>query len=157
MPSNTKASERGSVVPSKETKTSAYTLRAAPPALCDLAEDGQKGVVVLRCDEDQIRTARGELVNRQCVSECRHDGLALRRTRGDRGPLDREVLTCEVDVVQFVPIDEPSGGDVADDGVVLPAVPEPPDHLNRVGGLVEQVSAADIAASEQLGLVCECR
>ena len=48
-----------------------------------------------------------------------------RRTRGDRGALDREVLTREVDVVQFVPIDEPSGCDVADDGVVLPAVPEP--------------------------------
>jgi hypothetical protein len=55
--------------------------------------------------------------------------------------------------VQPVAIDEASGGDVADDGVVLPAVPEPPDHLNHLGGLVEQVSSADIAASEQFCLV----
>ena len=41
--------------------------------------------------------------------------------------------------MQLVPVDEPSGGDVADDGVVLPAVPEPADHLDGVGGLVEQV------------------
>jgi len=41
--------------------------------------------------------------------------------------------------VQLVPVDEPAGGGVADLGVVLPAVPQPPDHLDIVGGLVEQV------------------
>ena len=41
--------------------------------------------------------------------------------------------------MQLVPVDEPAGGGVADLGVVLPAVPQPPDHLDIVGGLVEQV------------------
>ncbi len=129
-------------------------LEVGAAGLRDLAEDRPQRVVVLRGDEDQIGTARGELVDRQCVSEGRDDGLALRRTRGDRRPLDREVLAGEVDVVQLVAVDEASGGDVADDGVVLPAVPEPADHLDGVGGLVEQVSPADVAAAEQLGLVC---
>ena len=41
--------------------------------------------------------------------------------------------------MHLVPVDEPPGGDVADLGVVLPAVPEPPDDLEEVGRLVEEV------------------
>ena len=41
--------------------------------------------------------------------------------------------------MQLVAVDEPAGCDVADLGVVLPAVPQPPDHLDVVGGLGEQV------------------
>ena len=105
-------------------------------------------------DEDQIRTARGEFVDRRGVGQGGDHGLALRRPRRDRRPLDREVLADEVDVVQLVPVDESAGGDVADDGVVLPAVPEPADDLDGIGGLVEQVDdRADVAAAEQLGLV----
>ena len=55
--------------------------------------------------------------------------------------------------MQFVPVDVSAGGDVADHRVVLPAVPQPPDHLDRVGGLVEQVSPDDVAPTEQLCLV----
>jgi hypothetical protein len=46
------------------------------------------------------------------------------------------VRAFEVDVVQLVAVDEPAGGRVADLGVVLPAVPEPADDLDVVGGLV---------------------
>ena len=69
------------------------------------------------------------------------------------GPLTEKYFPVEVDVVQLVAVDEPPGGDVADDGVVLPAVPQPADDLDGVGGFVEQVDAADVAAAEQLGLV----
>ena len=59
----------------------------------------------------------------------------------------------EVDVVQLVPVDEPPAGDVADGGIVLPAVPETARDFNGIGGLVEQVDGADVASAEQLGLV----
>ena len=55
------------------------------------------------------------------------------------GPAHREVRAVEVDVVQLLPVDEPAGGGVADLRVVLPAVPQPAQHLDVVGGLVEQV------------------
>lgn len=42
----------------------------------------------------------------------------------------------EVDVVQLVAVDEPAGGHVPDLGVVVPAVPQPPDHLDVIGGLL---------------------
>ena len=56
----------------------------------------------------------------------------------DRRALDAEVVAREVDVVQLVAVDEPAGRGVADLGVVLPAVPQPPDDLDVVGRLVEQ-------------------
>ena len=37
--------------------------------------------------------------------------------------------------MRLAAIDEPAGGHVADDGVILPAVPEPADDLDRVGRL----------------------
>ena len=82
--------------------------------------------------------AADELVRHALVAERGDERLALRRPRRDRRALDAEVLALEVDVVQLVAVDEPAGGDVADLRVVLPAVPEPPQHLDVVGGLVEQ-------------------
>jgi hypothetical protein len=55
--------------------------------------------------------------------------------------------------VQFVPVDEPAGDEVADDGIVLPSVPEPADHLDRIGRLVEHIRSPDVAAPEEVGLV----
>ncbi len=68
--------------------------------------------------------------------------------------------------MQLVPVDEAAGGHVPDLGVVLPAVPEPPYHLDVVGGLVEQVGdrglggqvlgevdARNATAAEVVGLV----
>ena len=68
------------------------------------------------------------------------------------GPLTLNQLAGEVDVVQLVAVDEPPGRDVADLGVVLPAVPQPPDHLDVVGRLVEQLgsSSAGRAAGPQV-------
>jgi hypothetical protein len=74
------------------------------------------------------------------VGQGADDRLALRRPRGDGRPFDTEVVTGEVDVVQLVAVDEASGGNVADLGVVLPAVPQAPDHLDVIGRLVEQLS-----------------
>ncbi len=73
------------------------------------------------------------------MGQCGDRRLALWRPRRDGRALDREPPAGEVDVVQLVPVDEPAGGDVADLGVVLPAVPQPAQHLHVVGGLVEQV------------------
>ena len=56
------------------------------------------------------------------------------------GPLTQKNRALEVDVVQLVAVDEPAGGDVADIGVVLPAVPQPAHDLDHVGGLVEEVA-----------------
>ena len=50
------------------------------------------------------------------------------------------VLADEVDVVQLVPVNEPAGGDVADLGVVLPAVPEAAHDLDEVRRLLEEVA-----------------
>ena len=71
------------------------------------------------------------------------------------GPFTEKYLPAKVDVVQFVPIDVAPGGGVADDRVVLPAVPQPAHHLDGVGGLVEQLVAIGwrVAPAEQRGLV----
>ena len=58
----------------------------------------------------------------------------------DRRALDAEPAALEVDVVQLVPIDEAAGRDIANLGVVLPAVPQPPHDLHVVGRLGEQVT-----------------
>jgi hypothetical protein len=71
---------------------------------CDLSQNRLQRVVVVRRDEDQIGTARGELVDRRRVGQGGDHGLTLRRARGDRGALDREVLADEVDVVQLVAV-----------------------------------------------------
>ena len=67
------------------------------------------------------------------------------------------MLVDEVDVVQLVPVDVSPGGNVADDCVVLPAVPQSPDHFDGVGGLIEQVidigGVKSGAAAEQRRLV----
>ncbi len=52
--------------------------------------------------------------------------------------------------MQLFPVDESPGGHIADLGVVLPAVPQPAQHLDVVGGLGHQVVRAlgDLAATE---------
>ncbi len=125
-------------------------LEIGATGLRDLAEDRPHRVVVLRGDEDQIDAARGEFVDRELVCQGGDDGLALWWPRGDRRPLDGEVLSGEVDVVQLVAVDVSAGRDVADHRVVLPAVPQPPDHLDGVAGLVEQVRPGDVSPTEQL-------
>ena len=125
-------------------------LEVGAAGLPDLADDRAHGVVVLRRDEDEIDTARSEFVDRQLMRERGDDGLALWWPRGDRRPLDGEVLSGEVDVVQLVAVDESAGRDVANHRVVLPAVPQPAHHLDGVAGLVEQVHSGDVSAAEQL-------
>ena len=51
--------------------------------------------VIGRRDEHEIGAGRGEFVDARRVGQRCHHRLALRRTRGDRGALDREVLTRE--------------------------------------------------------------
>lgn len=110
-----------------------------PSRPVDLGQDRPQGVVVARRDEDQIGIGDGEFVHRGRVRQRRHHRLALRWPRGDGRALDREVLAGEVDVVQLVAVDIATGDDIADDGVVFPAVPKPARHLHGVGRLVEQL------------------
>jgi hypothetical protein len=57
-----------------------------------LGQDGTQRVVIGGGDELQIRTTGGEFVDRSGMgNRCDH-GLALRRARGCRRPLDREYL-----------------------------------------------------------------
>ena len=103
----------------------------------------QRGDVgrVGRRDEHDVGRAGGELERDRRVGERGDHRLALRRAGHDRRALDAEEAALEVDVVQLVAVDEAAGGDVLDDGVVLPAVPQPADDLDGVGRLVEQVAA----------------
>ena len=66
--------------------------------------------------------------------------LALRRAGDDRRALHAEEPSFEVDVVQLVAVDVAPGRLVLDDRVVLPAVPQPADDLDRVGRFVEEVA-----------------
>ena len=93
-----------------------------------------------RRDEHDVGRRGGELERHRLVGQGGDDRLALRRPGHDRRALDGEEAALEVDVVQLVAVDEAAGGDVLDDGVVLPAVPQPADDLDDVGGLVEQVA-----------------
>ncbi len=68
----------------------------------------------------------------------RDQRLPLRGPRHDGRPLDGEVLAGEIDVVDLVPIDEAAGGDVADLGVVLPAVPQSRRDLGGFAGFGPQ-------------------
>lgn len=72
------------------------------------------------------------------MSECGDGRLPLWGTRGDRRSTHTEVFTLEVDVVQFVAVDEAPGGGVAYLGVVLPRIPQAPKDLGVVAGLGEQ-------------------
>ena len=84
------------------------------------------------------------------VRQHHDERLALRRSWRDRRAPDREVLTLEVDVVELVAVDEPARRPVADLGIVLPAVPQPPGHLDRVGRLVEQQTGGRLGVSAGL-------
>ena len=96
--------------------------------------------------QHHVGRAGGELERHAAVGQGHHQGLALRRPGHDRRALHAEEAALEVDVVELVPVDEAAGGDVADDGVVLPAVPEPAHDLDGVGRLVEQLAAATRAS-----------
>ena len=121
------------------------------------ADDRRKRVVVTGGDEDEIGTASREFVHWRVMRQRRDDGLALGWPRGDRRPLDGEVPADEVDVVQLVAVDESAGSDVADHGVVLPTVPQPADHLDGVGGLVEEVPRSRGRAGRTAPLRAGCR
>ena len=88
-------------------------------------------------NESDVGAAGDQLVGLAAVAQDGDNRLALRWTRRNRGSFDRKPPALEVDVVQPVPVDEPSGGDIADLSVVLPAVPQTAQHLNVIRGLSE--------------------
>ena len=103
------------------------------------------------CDESDVGARRDECVRGITVAQRGDDGLTLRRPWRDRRPPDGEPGPFEVDVVQLGPVDEAARHHVADLGVVLPAVPEPAQHLDVVRRLGEQVGPrrlGDVAAAE---------
>ena len=93
-----------------------------------------------RGDAHHVDRTGGEEERHPLMGQRHHERVALGWAGHDGGPLDREEAALEVHVVELVAVDETAGGDVADDGVVLPAVPQPPDDLDGVGRLVEQVA-----------------
>jgi hypothetical protein len=94
---------------------------------------------VARGDEPEVGRPGHQPVRHGLVRQGGDDRLALRRARGDRRAAHAEPAPLEVDVVQLVAVDEAAGGGVPDHRVVLPAVPEPAQHLHVVAGLLEQV------------------
>ena len=126
-----------------------------PAGRLDLVENRIEGRIVGRRDEDQIGTGRSEFVDARRMSQRSHHRLALRWARGDRGTLYGEVFAAKVDVVQLFPVDVARGLGIADDRVVFPAVPQLADHLDGVGGFVEQFVGIGgrIAPAEQRGFV----
>ncbi len=94
---------------------------------------------IMRGHVHDIGCPRSEPVGDGGMREYGDQRLALRRARRDRRTADLEPSPREVDMVQLVAVDEPPGCRVADLSVVLPAVPQPADHLNVVGGLVKQI------------------
>ena len=95
---------------------------------------------VRRGDEHEVGRAGGELERDRRVRERGDHRLALRRAGDDRRALHAEEPSFEVDVVQLVAVDVAPGRLVLDDRVVLPAVPQPADDLDRVGRFVEEVA-----------------
>src|ERR1700677_2722308 len=90
----------------------------------DLAQDRSYLRRAHRGDKADVGRAAYELKADGPVGQGGDNWVALRRARCDRGPFHREPAALEVDVVQFLAVDEPARRDVADLGVVLPAVPQ---------------------------------
>ncbi len=109
------------------------------PRRRDLVDEVTHAAGVRRGDEHQICLPRGQFVRKVAVGQQCDHRLPLRRSGRDRRPSNVEEPAFEVDVVQLVAVDEPSRLHVAELRVVLPAVPQPPNDLDGVGGLVEQV------------------
>ena len=103
----------------------------------DLAEDRVERRIICRSDEHKIRAGGGEFVDTRRVGQRCHHRLPLGRTRRDRGAFHRKEFPPKVDVVQFIPIDVAPGRRVADDRVVVPAVPQPAHHLDSIRGFVD--------------------
>ena len=91
-------------------------------------------------DKRDVRLLRRQLQRRIAADRDRDDRLSLRRPRGDRRPFDRQPAALVVDVVQPLAVDEAVGRGVADLGVILPAVPQPPHRLDVLGGLANAVA-----------------
>lgn len=91
---------------------------------------GADGGEVAAVDEGDVESVAGHAVG---VAE--HDELPLRWTRHDRRALHGVGVAGEVHVVQAVAVEIAAGGDGADDGVVLPGVPQGADDLDAVTGL----------------------
>jgi hypothetical protein len=89
-------------------------------------------------DEDNVGAVGRQLVRQPGVGQCGDGRLPLGRPGHDGGSLDGKEFALEVGVVDLLAVDEAARGLVADHGVVFPAVPEQPQHLDRVGAFPEE-------------------
>ena len=112
-------------------------------AVTDLADDaGSPTPASSRVHEHQIgERSRRSAARGRCVASTATIGMTLRRTWRDRRAAHTEEAALEVDVVQLVAIDEATGRLVADHGVVLPAVPETHDDVDRLFRLRVELGA----------------
>ncbi len=80
-------------------------------------------------DEHDVGGVDGEGGRVRAVRQREHRRSPLRRPRDDRRAVHRDVRADELGAVDASRVDEAAGGDVADDRVVVPAVPEAADDL----------------------------
>ena len=106
------------------------TARAAWPRRRPAAQRGRRRDRVTRATSTSAGSTRS--------GRREHDEVALRRAGHDGRALDRVRLALEVDVVQPVAVEVAAGRHVADDGVVLPRVPQPAHDVDAVGRLAAQ-------------------
>ncbi len=103
-------------------------------ARLDVEIEGRRLLEHLLHGEDRVGIARAEIPPRTGATGLNHQRTALRRTRQLQRPLHREIATLMVDTVNPRRVREQAGFAVADQGLVLPAVPEPRDHIGELGG-----------------------
>ena len=100
-------------------------------ALTDLATTATRRLGIERVDEHQIGERSRDRQREVAAGVDGHDGMTLWRPRRDRRAAHTEEPPLEVDVVELVAIDVAAGRLVADHRVVLPAVPEAHDDVDR--------------------------
>ncbi len=89
--------------------------------------------------------------------------MTLWRTRYVMGSSNPEVCAVVIDRVHFARIDETAIGDVADESVVLPTIPERLDDVGEFGGarialaMVDRSIAAEISGRRRIGYLCRLR
>src|SRR5262249_48562083 len=76
------------------------------------------------------------------------DRLPLRWARDDGGGADAEIRALEVDGMELRSIDESAGRDIPDDGVILPAVPQPAHGFDGIGRVAMQGARRVVRQSE---------
>ena len=80
-----------------------------------------------------------------------HDGVALRRARCIQRAFDAEMRALVVQRVQLGGVEVHTAVLVAHDGIVLPAVPQPLDHVDKLAGHRIALGMVGVVATGEIG------